>query len=74
VTPPASPVVQDDIPWFSLWGVTAEQIAQGGTWPSDEELYAEHECLHGWVLIKVSIKVCTSIGDLVEGRTACRCS
>jgi hypothetical protein len=53
VTPPTSPTFQDGIPRFRPWGATAEQIAQGGTWPTDEELYTKHEHLHlgGWVPI-----------------------
>jgi hypothetical protein len=57
------------------WGLMAKQVAQGGTWPTDEELYAEHERLRlgGRVPIEVSVEVWTSVGDLVEERTACRC-
>jgi hypothetical protein len=75
VTPPASPVFQDGVPWFGPWGLTAEQVAQGGTWPDDEELYAKRECLRlgGRVPIKVSVEVRSSVGDLIEERTACRC-
>jgi hypothetical protein len=75
VTPPASPVFQDGVPWFGPWGLMAEQIAQGGTWPTDEELYAERERLRlgGWVPIKVSVKVCSSVGELTGEHTTCRC-
>jgi hypothetical protein len=75
VTPPASPVFQDGIPRFRPWGLTADQVAQGGTWPNDEELYAERERLRlgGWVPIEVSVEVRSSIGDLIEERAACRC-
>jgi hypothetical protein len=75
VTPPASPAFQDGICRFRPWGLTAEQVAQGGTWPTDEELYAEHEHLRlgGQVPIEVSVEVRTSVGDLVEERTGCRC-
>jgi hypothetical protein len=75
VTPPASPVFQDGIPRFGPWGLTAEQVAQGGTWPNDKELYAERERLRlgGQVLIEVSIEVHCSVGDLIEERVACRC-
>jgi hypothetical protein len=53
----------------------AEQVAQGGTWPDDEELYAERECLRlgGRVPIEVSVEVHTSVGDLIEEHTTCRC-
>jgi hypothetical protein len=75
VTPPASPTFQDGIRRFGPWGVTAEQLAQGGTWPTEEKLYAEQECLHlgSRVLIEVFVEVCSSVGDLTEERTACRC-
>jgi hypothetical protein len=75
VTPPTSPTFQDGVHQFGPWGLTAKQVAQGGTWPTDEELYAERECLRlgGRVLIEVSVEVQTSVGDLVEERTACRC-
>jgi hypothetical protein len=42
VTPSASPVPQDGGRRFGPWGLTAKQVAQGGTWLTDEELYAEH--------------------------------
>jgi hypothetical protein len=53
----------------------AEQVAQGGTWPTDEELYVEHEHLHlgNQVPIEVSVEVCSSIGELTGERTTCRC-
>jgi hypothetical protein len=53
----------------------AEQVAQGGTWPTDKELYAKRECLRlgGRFLIEVSVEVRSSIGDLVEECTTCRC-
>jgi hypothetical protein len=75
VTPPASPAFQDGVRRFGPWGLTAEQVAQGGTWPTEVELYAEHACLHsgGWVPIEVSVEVRSSVGDLVEERTTCRC-
>jgi hypothetical protein len=75
VTPPASPTFQDGVRRFGPWGLTAEQVAQGGTWPTNKELYAKRERLRlgGWVLIEVSFEVRTSVGDLVEERTACRC-
>jgi hypothetical protein len=75
VTPPASLVVQDGVPQFGPWGLTAEQVAQGGTWPNDKELYAECERLRlgGRVLIEVSIEVHSSVGDLIEERDTCRC-
>jgi hypothetical protein len=45
VTPPASPAFQDGVRQFGAWGITAEQLASSGTWPTEEELYAERECL-----------------------------
>jgi hypothetical protein len=53
----------------------AEQVAQGGTWSNDEELYAEREHLRlgGRVPIEVSVEVRSSVGDLIEERAACRC-
>jgi hypothetical protein len=53
----------------------AEQVAQGGTWATNEEQYADCERLRlgGRVSIEVSIEVRSSVGDLIEERTACRC-
>jgi hypothetical protein len=75
-TPPASLVFQDGIPQFGPWGLMAEQVAQGGTWPTEEELHAERERLRlgGHVPIEVSVEVYSSIGELTGERTACRCS
>jgi hypothetical protein len=66
---------QDSVHRFGSWGLMAEQVAQGGTWPTHEELYAERERLRlgGQLPIEVSVEVCSSIGDLVEECTTCRC-
>jgi hypothetical protein len=73
VTPPASPVPQVDVPQFGPWAVTSEQIAQGGTWPTEEEDLADHDRLAGRMQVEVFVKVHSSVGDLVEEHTACRC-
>lgn len=41
VTPPSSPAPRVDSAAIGSWlGVTAEQLAQGGTWPTEEEYLA----------------------------------
>jgi hypothetical protein len=71
-TPPASPIPRVDVAGAGLWpGVTmVEQLAQAGTWPTEEEYLAK--CLADCVQVKVSVEVHSSVGDLVEGHTACR--
>jgi hypothetical protein len=75
VTPPTSPAFQDGVRRFGPWGITAEQLASSGTWPTEEELYAEWECLclGGRIPIEVFVEVHSSVGDLIEECTACRC-
>jgi hypothetical protein len=73
VTPPASPVSQVDVPRFRPWAVTSEQIAQGRTWPTEEEDLADRDRLAGRMQVEVSVEVHSSVGDLIEEHTACRC-
>jgi hypothetical protein len=47
-----------------------EQLAQAGTWPTEEEYLTEWLAEHTQVL--VSVEVHSSVGEFVEGHTTCR--
>jgi hypothetical protein len=65
----ASPVPRVDVAGVGIWpGVTADQLAQAGTWPMEDEYLAE------WVQVEVCFEVHSSVGELVKGHTACRSS
>jgi hypothetical protein len=66
VTPPASLVPRADAAGAGIWPVTAGQLAQASTWPTEEEYLAKQ------VQVEVSIEVHLSVGELIREHTACR--
>jgi hypothetical protein len=64
-------VLRVDSAGATQWpGLSADQLAQAGTWPTEEELLAEQLARH--VRVEVSVEVHSNIDDLVEEYTACR--
>jgi hypothetical protein len=62
VTPPVSPVPHVDSVGVGSWpGVTAEQLAQAGTWPTEEEYLDEG--LAERVQVEVSVR--GSVGPII---------